>query len=80
MTLTARVENGRLILDEPTDLAEGEVVEVVILRPAERAGDDGMDEEELAALEEALEESEREFAEGKGEDIFKTIAELRAEQ
>lgn len=26
MSLTARVQNGRLVLDEPTDLPEGEVV------------------------------------------------------
>ena len=29
--LKARVHNGRLVLDEPTDLPEGEVVELVPL-------------------------------------------------
>jgi hypothetical protein len=30
-TLRARVHNGRLVLDEPTDLPEGEIVELVAL-------------------------------------------------
>ncbi|HWL89110.1 MAG TPA: hypothetical protein VNO21_25080 [Polyangiaceae bacterium] len=55
--LKAQVHNGRLVLDEPTDLPEGEVVE---LWPA-RAGED---DEERAALNAELEASEREYAEG----------------
>ena len=54
--LKARVQNGRLVLDEPTDLPEGEVVE---LRPVDD-DDDGEGEfepEELAALEAAIERS-----------------------
>jgi hypothetical protein len=43
--LKARVENGRLKLDEPTDLPEGTVV------PLEIADDwDDLDDEERAAL------------------------------
>jgi hypothetical protein len=43
--LRARVRNGRLILDEPTDLAEGSVV------PLEITGAwDDLDDEERAAL------------------------------
>ena len=78
MTLTARVHNGQLVLSEPTDLPDGEVVEIAILRSAEKAGDDGMDAEEVAALEKALEESERQFAAGEEQDFFETIAELRS--
>lgn len=35
--LKARVENGRLVMNEPTDLPEGTVLELV---PANEAGDD----------------------------------------
>jgi hypothetical protein len=44
-TLIAHVKNGRLVLDEPTDLAEGSAV------PLEIADDwDELDDEERAAL------------------------------
>ena len=54
--LKAHVHNGRLLLDEPTDLPEGEVV---YLRPAEASigdEDDVFDEAERRALHEALDE------------------------
>ena len=47
--LRARVEKGRLVLDEPTTLPEGMVVELV----ADDEGDDLIDEERRA-LHEAL--------------------------
>jgi hypothetical protein len=51
--LRAKVENGRLVLNAPTDLPEGEVV---YLHPveAEVGEDDGFDEQERAALLPAL--------------------------
>jgi hypothetical protein len=52
-TLRAHVHNGRLVLDEPTDLPEGEVVELVPVTEAE-LGD--FDDEERAALYRALDE------------------------
>lgn len=48
-SLKAHVHNGRLVLDEPTDLPEGEVVELV---PVE----DDFDDEERAELHRALDE------------------------
>ncbi len=49
--LKARVENGRLKLDEPTDLPEGTVV------PLEISDDwDDLDDEERAALHESIRE------------------------
>jgi hypothetical protein len=52
--LKARVQNGRLVLDEPTDLPEGEVV---YLQPVSGFGvDDAFDEEERKALYQALDE------------------------
>ena len=53
--LKAHVHNGRLVLDEPTDLREGEVV---YLQPVSTAAnvDDGFDDEERQALYQALDE------------------------
>jgi hypothetical protein len=49
MPLKARVHNGRLVLNEPTDLPEGEVVELVRV-------DDEFDDAERADLHRALDE------------------------
>jgi len=49
--LKARVKNGRLVLDEPTDLPEGEVVDLVPV-----VGDD-LTDTDRAALHDSLEES-----------------------
>ena len=52
--LEARVKNGRLVLDEPTDLPEGQTV---YLQPTTAPDDeDGFDDEERAALHHALDE------------------------
>lgn len=47
MVLHARVKAGRYVIDEPADLPEGSVVELVPI-------DDTMDAEERAALEAAI--------------------------
>ena len=51
-TLRAEVKNGRLVLDEPTRLPEGTVLELAMAD-----SDDGLDPEERAALHEALAKS-----------------------
>lgn len=48
-TIRARVRDGRLIVDEPTDLPEGTELDLVI----DDAGDD-LDESERAALDAAI--------------------------
>ena len=48
-TLRAEVKNGRLVLDEPTRLPEGTVLEF-----AAADADDELDAKERAALHEAL--------------------------
>jgi hypothetical protein len=76
----AHVHNGRLTLDEPTDLPEGQVV---YLRPVEGLSvelDEGRDPEDLAALHAELEASMEEAAEGHGEPLSKVVAELRKRQ
>lgn len=44
--LKAHVHNGRLLLDEPTELPEGEVVELVPLDEVLARGGDYLDDEE----------------------------------
>lgn len=71
--LKARVENGRLKLDEPTDLPDGTVV------PLEIAEDwDDLDEEERAALHESIREGIEDMEAGRTIDARKAIAELRS--
>ncbi|HEY2408312.1 MAG TPA: hypothetical protein VGI10_20030, partial [Polyangiaceae bacterium] len=61
--LKAHVENGRIVVDEPTNLPEGTVLRVVALS-------DGMDVEERAALERSIEEGYEDFERGDVEDAF----------
>src|SRR5947208_311404 len=42
MTLKARVQAGRLVVDEPTDLPEGTVVELLPLAPGDWLDDDDL--------------------------------------
>jgi hypothetical protein len=69
----ALVKNGRLTLDEPTDLPEGTVV------PLEIANDwDDLDDEERAAFHEALREGFEDAKAGRTIDAEQWAAELRS--
>jgi hypothetical protein len=71
--LIAHVKNGRLVLDEPTDLAEGSTV------PLEVAEDwDDLDDEERAALHESIREGIEDMEAGRTVDAKTAIAELRS--
>jgi hypothetical protein len=70
--LKARVHNGRLLLDEPTDLPEGEAV---YLQPVEV---DELDDEERARLHDALREGIEQMRAGETIDAARALAELRA--
>jgi len=61
MGLRATVRNGRLVVDEPTDLPEGTVLELVV----DDEGDD-LSSEETAALHRAIGQSLRELESGEG--------------
>jgi hypothetical protein len=76
--LKAHVKNGRLVLDEPTDLPEGEEIELVPLDDVLAAGRDDLDDEERAALHAELEASVAEAKAGKLVDADVVLAELRA--
>lgn len=72
MTFKAHVRNGRILLDEPTDLPDGAEVE---LAPVE--GDD-LDDDERQQLEEALAASDADFAEGRFVTAEELLAKLRS--
>jgi predicted DNA-binding antitoxin AbrB/MazE fold protein len=76
--MKARVENGRLKLDEPTDLPEGKLVDVVLLDDVFLNGGDDLDDEERAALHESIREGITDMEEGRTVDAKTAIAELRS--
>jgi hypothetical protein len=69
--LKAHIRRGQVVVDEPTELPEGEEVQVVF-------GGDEMDESERAALDAALDESEAEAARGELMSLEHFWAEFRA--
>ena len=70
--LRARVENGRLVLDEPTTLPEGTVIELV----ADDEGDD-LTDDERRALHDVLSSSWQSAEEGRLRPASATLDELR---
>jgi predicted DNA-binding antitoxin AbrB/MazE fold protein len=76
--LKARVENGRLKLDEPTDFPEGKVVELVPLEEVVLHGSDDLDDEERAELHAAIREGFEDAKAGRTIDAKQWIAELRS--
>jgi hypothetical protein len=74
MTIKARVRDGRLILDEPTNLPDGTEIELLPLDPG-----DWLDEADRAALHEALRQSESDVAAGHLVSAEEILKELRAE-
>jgi hypothetical protein len=76
--LKAQVKNGRLVLDEPTDLPEGEVVELVPVDEVLASGGDYLEDEERERLHESLRESIEQMKAGELIDADDALAELRA--
>ena len=76
--LKAQVRGGRLVLDEPTDLPEGEEVELVPLDEVLVSGGDYLDDEDRERLHESLRESIRQMKAGQTVDAAAALAELRA--
>jgi hypothetical protein len=72
-TFRARVRNGRLVLDEPTDLPEGSILDLVVADSW-----DALDDADRQALHEALDRSAEDFAHGRtvaAEDVMKGLRE-----
>ena len=78
LPLKAQVKNGKLVLDEPTDLPEGEIVELVPLDEVLARGGDFLDDEDRAALHRELDASIAEAKESKFIDAEDVLAVLRA--
>ncbi|HEU4420560.1 MAG TPA: hypothetical protein VFT55_16600 [Planctomycetota bacterium] len=68
----ARVRNGRIVLDEPTDLPEGSVLDLV---PADSW--DALDDADRRALHEALSQSVEDVAQGRTVDFDEVMKKLR---
>ena len=76
--LKARVENGRLKLDEPTDLPEGQLIELVPLAEVFLNGGDDLDDEERAELHQSIREGIEDMEVGRTVDAKTAIAALRS--
>ena len=72
--LKAQVKNGRLVLDEPTDLPEGQEVELVVLDDAE------FEPEERARLLQAIEDGVEDIEKGDYVDGMQFANELLAKR
>ena len=75
--LKARVKNGRLVLDEPTDLPEGEEVELV-RADADDDLEDDLSEDERKRLDESIAVSFEQAKNGQLIDGDEVLAKLRA--
>ena len=73
MVIKGRVENGRLKVDEPTDLPDGTEIELEPVDP-----EDLMDEEERAAFRKVLAESEEDIKAGRLIDAADVLKGLRS--
>jgi predicted DNA-binding antitoxin AbrB/MazE fold protein len=79
LAVKARVEQGRLKLDEPTSLPEGEVVELVPMAELLAHGGDDLDDEERKALHAALDEAEADIEAGRvvsEEEVWATLRDI----
>ena len=75
--LKAHVKNGRLLLDEPTELPEGEVVYLQLADGIVPDGHDDLEAADRAALHRELDASIAEADAGETEDFGKMLDELR---
>ena len=72
MTLKARVHNGRLVVNEPTELPEGTEIDLLPLDPG-----DWLDASDRAALHQALVDSQLDIEAGRLIDAEEVLRELR---
>lgn len=73
MTIKARVREGRLVVNEPTDLPEGTEVDLLPLDPG-----DWLDDADREALHEGLQQSEADVAAGRLIDAEEVLRGLRS--
>jgi hypothetical protein len=80
LAVKGHLERGRLKLDEPTSLPEGEVIELVPVYEVLARGGDMLDDEERAALHKSIEEGVEDNEKGNTVDAFEFLATLRSER
>jgi hypothetical protein len=73
MAIRAKVQSGRIVVDEPTSLPDGTTLDLVV-----DDGGDELDSEERAALHAHLEASWRSVEAGRVRPANELLAELRA--
>ena len=69
--LKVQVKNGRLVLDQPTDLPDGAEVEVVVI-------DDELTSDERLALHASLDRALEDSEAGRGMDAVEYLSQYRA--
>lgn len=77
-SVKARVKNGRLMLDEPTDRPEGEEVELVPLDEVLARGGDYLDDAERERLHRSIDRGVEDVKAGRTVEASAVVAELRA--
>lgn len=75
--LKAHVRNGRIVVDEPTNRPEGDVVYVQLVDAVIADDRDDLDDVERAALHRELDASIAEADAGETEDFAQVLTELR---
>src|SRR5204863_8266496 len=73
MIVKAHVREGRLVVDEPTDLPEGTEIDLLAIDPG-----DWLDEADREALHEALRQSNADVAAGRLVDADEILKQLRS--
>jgi hypothetical protein len=76
--LRAHVRGGRLVLDEPTDLPNGEIGDIVPLDEVLASGGDYLDAEERERLHASIDRGLADVHAGRTTDARQVMAELRA--
>lgn len=77
--LRAKVHKGRLVLDEPTDLPEGEVIELIPVDDVLASGGDYLDDDERERLHRSIDRGLEDGKAGRTVDAGKLIEKLRAQ-
>jgi hypothetical protein len=76
--LKAHVQNGQLVLDEPTELREGQAFELLPYDDVLANGGDYLDEDERERLHQSIDRGLADVRAGRTTDARAVIADLRA--
>lgn len=76
--LKTQVKNGRLVLDEPTDFPDGEIVKLVPLDEVLASGGDYLDDEERERLHQSIRRGLADVKAGRTVEASQVVSKLRA--